>query len=268
MVRPHLLVVLVLALIAAAVPASAEPVGDTWTPGVGLPFEPVREETTVWFICDGDTPEATVNQRLGNPTPTWAFERPEDSVMDGHGCGSGNPSAVNGTEQESPYDLSFAGEVTGQLEDLTVTLHNGYLGTARRTNPTQMIDVRLTIDGLSVFGVEDRTGTDVDGGTFETVTHTQPKIRRMALEPLTDGVDDIAPRFQFSITGLDYLADEDDTTHRVVLTISTPAGGGNAQNLWLWGANEIDSRIVFNARAEATWDNVALPREEREPHDH
>jgi hypothetical protein len=262
----RLLVPLTLALIVSLVPAAAEETGPT-EPEIEL------EEVTAWFVCDGDTPEATVNQRLGNSTPTWGLDVPEGSFAQGAACGSGNPSVVNGTEQESPYDLSFAGEFTGRLDTITVDLHNAYLGTGRRDDFPQVIDVRLTIDGLSVFGVEERTGTDVDGGTFETVTHKQPAIRRMQLDPISEGLTDPAPRFRFSVTGIDYLTEDDDTTHRVVLTISTPVSGANRQNLWVWGASEVPSHITFNGELAPHVghpeddDRLAIPREEREPHD-
>jgi hypothetical protein len=227
----------------------------------------LREETG-WFACDGDTREDTINRQLENDTPTWDTEEPTGSWVEGDGgCGSLHAtSLVGGTEQESPYDLSFAGEFDGNLDTITVTLHNAYLGTNRGTGTQQMIEVRLTIDNLSVFGVEERTGYDLEN--LQQVTHTQPARRPMPVIPEpAESSEGITETFTFSITGLDYLTEDDDTTHRVVLTVATGFNLGNFQSAWAWGAVETPSSLTFNTEVEPDRWNAAIPRDEREPHD-
>jgi hypothetical protein len=244
-----------------AMPAAAEPEEGEW--------ELELREETQWFVCDGSTPEWAANYRLGDDTPTWSLDAPTASFAAGEGgCGAAHPSLVNGTEQESPYNLSFAGDFDGNIDTITVRLHNAYLGTHRDTGSMQMLNVRLTIENLSVYGIQEFTGTDVDGLTFETVTHTGPAIRQLRVfpEPSDHGVTEV---FTFHITGIDYLTEEDDALHRIVLTVGTGFNGNNAQNLWAWGATEIASSITFNdPDAESDRFNEAIPRDEREEHDY
>jgi hypothetical protein len=251
------LLVFVLVMGGAAPPAAAEE-DDGFVPNDRL--------ETAWFACGGSTPEWALNYRLGDATPTWSADaEPEGSWTAGDGCGSAHPSLVNGTEQESPYNLSFAGTFTGNLDTVTVRLHNAFVGRSRGTGGALPIDVRVTVGDLSVFGVEEFTGTDIDGGTFETVTHTGPATRTMTVEPRPsdDGLSEV---FELSITEIDYLLPDDDTEHRVVLTVAAPFSAANAQNAWAWGAQETPSSITFNEPAEPTRFNRSVPREEREPH--
>jgi hypothetical protein len=227
-------------------------------------FEPDLTPQTAWFTCDGaSTPDYQANYRLGDATPTWAFEEPTGAFPADH-CGSLHQSLFGGTEQESPYDLSFAGTFEGNLDTITVRLHNAFVGTARGAS-TMPISVRLTVDELSVFGIQEFTGTDVDGGTFETVTHTGPRPRDMVatLVPGDHGATDV---YEFDIAGLDYLLQDDLGDKRIVLTIATPLSGSNAQNVWAWGTAETDSSITFNAEVTPDRRNSALPRAEREEH--
>jgi hypothetical protein len=90
---------------------------------------------------------------------------------------------------------------------------------------------------------------------------------QVAPEP-ADSSEEISETFTFSITGIDYTLEEDDTTHRVVLTVRTPFPPGNAQPAWAWGAVETPSSITFNPEdVEPDFWNRSIPREDREPHD-
>jgi hypothetical protein len=251
----RILLPVALALPLAGIPASADE---------ETAFEPDLTPHTEWFTCEGTTPDARVNYRLGDDTPTWAPVEPA-GTFPADQCGDLRDSVVGGTEQESPYDLSFAGTFDGNLDSITVRLHNAFVGTSRGA-ASMPIRVRLTVDDLSVFGVQEFTGTDVDGGTFETVTHTGPAPREMAarLVPSEHGLTDV---YEFSVTGIDYLLEEDLGDKRIVLTIATPLGGNNAQNVWAWGTQETPSSITFNdTDAAPDRRNSAIPRDEREPH--
>jgi hypothetical protein len=242
------------------------PLGGVAAGAEDEPYEPDLTPQTAWFTCDGaSTPDYQANYRLGDDTPTWAFEEPV-GAFPADQCGSLHQSLFGGTEQESPYDLSFAGTFDGNLDTITVRLHNAFVGTARGAS-TMPINVRLTVDDLSVFGIQEYTGTDVDGGTFETVTHTGPAPRPLVatLVPSEHGATDV---YEFSVTGLDYLLEDDLGDKRLVLTVATPLAGSNAQNVWAWGTAETDSSITFNDDVEPDRRNGAIPRDEREPHDY
>jgi hypothetical protein len=228
-------------------------------------FEPDLTPQTAWFTCDGATPDYQANYRLGDATPTWALDEPQGAFPAGQ-CGSLHQSVFGGTEQESPYDLSFAGTFEGNLDTITVRLHNAFVGTARGA-ATMPVSVRLTVDELSVFGIQEFTGTDVDGGTFETVTHTGPRPRDLVatLVPSEHGATDV---YEFGIAGLGYLLEDDLGDKRIVLTIATPLSGSNAQNVWAWGTPETDSSITFNAAVAPDRRNSAIPRDDREEHDY
>jgi hypothetical protein len=232
------------------------------------PEAPELRTEPVWFTCEGETPEDTLNQNLfaDHPTPSWTTEEPTSSVVDGEGCGSASPNAVGGTEQESRFDPSFAGPFDGVLDRVTVDLRNISLGTNRRTSGPITLNVRLSVDDESVFGLQEYSGIDPDTG--ESTTHFQPATVQVRVAPQPTGDTGAVERSTFTITDLDLLLPDDDVERRIVLTVATPLGTAIAQNVWVWGTTEAPAGLVFNPEEAEEVVVEAIPREEREPTPH
>jgi hypothetical protein len=223
----HLAAALALAM-AIAVPAAANP-----------DFEPDLRTEEVWFSCDGGaTPEWTVNTLLDDIHPTWSTRPPAGSVTAGNGCGSGNPSPVRGIRPETPFDLSFAGTYRGNLDSLTVSMHNIVLGTAQAGNPVAL-DMRIVVGNRSLFGTEEVT--NAAGDTFE-----EPAVRRIVVTPQATGATGAPKLLEFTVTDIGLINEADLRNHRVVVTFETAFTNVSRQNAWVWGATEVPSGLTFN----------------------
>jgi hypothetical protein len=223
------------AALALAVPATAAE--DT--------FEPEFIEADRWFSCErGETPEWTVNTLVDGVVPTWNDTEPTGSVTGGEGCASLNPSAVRGVRPETPFDLSFRGTYRGNLDAMTVQMHNIVLGTAQNKAPVTL-RMRMTINGQSLFGTE--TVTNAAGDAFQ-----EPAVRDIAMVPVGTGASGAPKLFEFTVTnlGLDTEADL-KRSHQIVMTFETAWTNAARQNFWAWGNTEAPSGLTFNPEEPA-----------------
>ena len=129
--RRKLLVALPTVLILAAAPAIAEEV-------------PEIAPLTTYFHCSGNV--RAQNALAAQPVPTWNTTPPAASVQQGAGCGFADPGAQTGRNQENVYDAMFKGTFTGNLDSLTVRLHDMGVGAAR-TGAQQELGIRVSVDG-------------------------------------------------------------------------------------------------------------------------
>lgn len=220
-------IVAMAAIVALAVPAGAQ---EEFVPNTPL--------TQTYLECGGTTPEYLVNFALYEEMPTWSETKPA-SVTTGAGCGMLDDSQFSGTVPDTPYDLNFGGTYTGNLDELTVDLHDMGVGPARTGEPITL-EVRATIDGMSLFGVEENESID---GTISA----SPAKRTVTVTP-TAAASGVLSKYSFSIKGINLLLPTDDTEHDVQFTIGSYWENANT-NEWVWGNSEAPTGVTFTPAA-------------------
>jgi hypothetical protein len=195
----------------AAAPASAEP--------------SLRSER-VFFHC-GTTRVQALDYVQDDAPATWNVKVPTASVQDGAGCGQLD-TTLTGTTKMTPYDATFSGTFTGNLQELTVSLFSIPVdGYSFVTDPgPQDIEVRMAIDG------KDAVGTDTTGAVL-TITPV----------PTNGGATWI---HQFTVTGigLDGEAGSGEAQHKIDLMVGIyPI---DAFEGWVWDTKEVPAGILFN----------------------
>ena len=219
--KPRLFVAALLVVTAVAAPASATH-GPT-----GAEFVPNLRTERVYFYCEGDT---KVHNTVTNDSVPWDTTAPTQSVTQGAGCGT-HDNPLQGNNQVSVQDSHFGGLYEGNLDTLSVELHNIYVGQARSAGPLTF-NVRLAVDGVPILGA---TGKDV------------------AVTPVrsSSGASEMV---KFTITGIGLLTEADDFEHDVLMTIS--GGKVAAQSpafpirdtlsAWVYDTTEVPSGLTFN----------------------
>lgn len=207
------LLLIAAAVVLAAVPVSAEE--HEWEPNL------VNEE--VWFVCG----EQKVENADDN-NASWDTDEPADSVTDGAGCGTID-SPFFQTARPNIYDATWTGYFTGNLDTLTVELHNIYVGPGRATGQLTA-SVRLFVDGYELFP---ELGEEV---AFEAVRSSTG----------------LSEMIRFSIADIGFLSETQDREHEVALMMQ----GGEARHRgptvtdtlsgWVWDTVEVPSGIEFN----------------------
>jgi hypothetical protein len=198
---------------------------------------PNTPTTPVYLTCGEPSKEYVVGALVNDDegVPTWSEDEPA-SVTTGAGCGKVDEPLFNGTRPRSPYQFTFAGLYTGNLDTLNVTLYTTDAGMSRLTDGAMKLAVRATVDGMSLFGVTENTGTT------GTVVFS-PAEGKVTATPVATGDTGAVRAVTFSITGIDLLLPDDDTTHYVQLDVRDDANLDN--HVWMWGAAEAPSGLVF-----------------------
>jgi hypothetical protein len=216
------------AIVALAVPAGAQEV-----------FVPNTPLTQTYLECGGTTPEYFVNYvALDEETPTWSEIEPA-SVTTGAGCGMYDDSQFSGTVPDTIYDLNFGGTYSGNLDTLTVNLHDMGVGPAR-TGEDITLEVRVTIDGMSLFGVEENEAID---GTISA----SPAKRTVTVTPAA-AASGVLSQYSFSIKDIDLLLETDDKEHDVQFTVGSYWENANTHE-WVWGNSEAPTGVTFTPEA-------------------
>ncbi|MDQ3991616.1 MAG: hypothetical protein M3245_04820 [Actinomycetota bacterium] len=218
--RPLALCLALAAVALGQVPAAAlhGPTGEEFTPNDRL--------ERVYFHCFDDVP---LHLTTSGPIP-WNTTAPTASVTQGAGCASFD-NGLQGNNQVSVQDTHFAGAFAGNLDKITVEVHNVHLGPARQSR-TFTTNVRLLLDGESIFGPNGKDVT-VPGITSST------------------GASDV---IRFTIVGLNRMDEANDIEHDLLLTLSGGAvavpNGANplrdTQSLWVYDTTEVPSGLTFN----------------------
>lgn len=206
-------------------------------------------EQTLWLGgCDQAAGGKVYHQVLHGSVPLTDVA-PDASFTAGAGCGTYEEPAFRGGGMENPfYDLSINGY--GEFQNpgtVTVELHDIYASAGRATGEL-LLDVRLTVDGLSLFGYEEITLID------DSVT-TTPTILRIPVTPVVSETG-ISEKLEFTVVGLYeafpelfFVDGEGDGYTDVVASISIVDDGGH---VFVWGAQEIPANIRFNAEPAGT----------------
>lgn len=216
-------------------------------------FVPVLEKKDFFLTCTGDTKEAFVNEVSGDGVPTWDAKAPA-SVTTGAGCGKVDDGALGGADFQTPYQLGFGGTATGNLDSITVTLHSAHASQGRPANAPVDLDVRMTVDGVSMFGTTESEGAT--GDVFQI-----PAGRVVSVTPTGAGSTGQVTKYVFTVKGLDLLLEDDVDTHDIAFDI---AAGDLGVEGWLWGAAEAPTGVTTNPAAPAAAVLTAEDREDRE----
>lgn len=202
----------ILSLAAALAFALAAPAAAQTTPP---PVE--RPGPQFFFECTGPT-KLQNNER----NKKWSLVPPAISYTAGGGCGYLDPGPIIGTRSNTPYDASFGGTYGGQIEDMTVELHNLVLGQARLSQDTPL-KVRLLVDG------------------DELLDQTTPPQINVAPEMSSSGLSE---KLVFSITNIKLPALQPGDERTIVLDVGSPYL--DAHNAFVWGATEIPANVAIN----------------------
>lgn len=206
----------------------------------------------VYFHCPSGP--KVLNTAAVTGEPTWDGKAPTASVTTGAGCGFADDGVNSGTAQTSIYDAHIGGSFTGDLDSLTVQFHDIDLGSSRADGKLT-VDVRLTIDGQSVFGTEDSGSSVVTGAVPSRVSVP------VTLVPSSTGASALA---EFTVTGLGFIEPEDPSgaptepvEHSLLLTVEGPS---DVVSGWVMDTTETPSGILFNpAKAAAATVKATTP---------
>lgn len=219
---------------------STEP---TWVPNTPL--------TNVYFLCDGETKEGTTNALANSQYPSWSEDEPAGSITGGEGCGQVDEGQLGGIRPQTPYEFSAVGYYTGNLDSLTFKMHNIFVG-QRRASGASTVDVRVLVDGTSLFGVASTTNA-------AGAVSTEPAERRIQLTPTGTGATGAAALYEATVAGIDLLAEGDNVEHEIVFNITTT----EPLNVWAWGNTEAPSGLTFNPAEPSAVTVQAVPRASR-----
>lgn len=227
----------------------------------GEPFVPVLETSTAYLQCDGTTKEYVVNGFVDDETastPTWGPEEPA-SVTTGAGCGKADEAFFSGTRPRTPYQLTIAGPISGNVDSVTITLHTADAGQSRLDGAPLSFDVRAVLDGQSLFGVTSNTST-----TGEVVN--SPADVTVTTTPVGTGATGGVRAVSFTITNLGLLLEGDTGEHELLVDIADSGADLALDNhAWVWGAAEAPSSVVANPEAPAAVTVKATDRSRRKP---
>ena len=229
--RSKLSAVAIAALLISALPAGAE----------DLPPEAAPLET--FFHCVGDS--KVLNALTVQAPPSWNETAPTASVTEGAGCGFADPGSRTGTNQENVYDAVFKGFHAGNLDSLTVRLHDIGVGPAR-TGEDQTLGVRVSVDGVSMFGTYTPAASPLDpvlGAPVPVPSTTQLTVTPVASET---GASNLV---EFTITGLGFM--EQPCTGTMEREILVTVNSVSENSAWVMDTTEVPSGITFNPAAPA-----------------
>lgn len=197
--------------------------------------------------CDGAAGGKVYHQLVQGSVPL-DFAAPTESFTAGAGCGTYEEPLFQGIEPGNPfYDFTVEGVVQGNIDELTVELHDIYVAEQRAGGDIELT-ARVEVDGTSLFGTEELT--NVGGDT----TATTPRVITVPITPEVSETG-LSEALRFSIGDL-YEAhgiegqpgDGSDAFHTVRVTISVPPGG----HVLVWGAEEVPAGIYVNQGLQGT----------------
>lgn len=230
--RAKLSAVAIAAVLFSTLPAGAEEIAPQ-----AVPLE-------TFFHCTGDS--KVLNVLTVQDPPSWDTNSPTASVTEGAGCGYADPGSRTGTNQENVYDAVFKGFHAGNLDSLTVRLHDMGVGPAR-TGAEQTLGVRISVDGVSMFD----TITPAEGPTdlvfgppVPVPATTQVKVKPVRSET---GATQLV---EFTVTGLGFMEQAGPGTleREVLVTVNSLSETNSA---WVMDTTEVPSGITFNPETPA-----------------
>lgn len=169
------------------------------------------------------------------------MDEPTESFTAGAGCGTYEEPVTYATGPGNPfYDLTIDGFVTGNIDELTVELHDIYVGSQRNSGSITLATM-VEVDGRSLFGTE--TVTDISGNETES-----PRRIDIPIDPVPSETG-VSEMLRFSIGGLydlhgidGVVGDGSNAFHTVRVTVSVPVGA----HAIVWDAAEVPSGFYVN----------------------
>lgn len=224
--------VAITAVLFSSLPASAQEVP---------PPEAVALQT--YFHCAGDV--RVQNALTAQDPPSWDATKPGESVQAGTaGCATADP-ARTGTNQENVYDGVFKGFFTGNLDSMTVRLHDMGVG-AGRTGANQPLGIRVSVDGKSMFGTITPAPSPLDA---VLPPGPVPATSTVSVKPAAAN-SGATNYLEFTVTGLGFMTEPGaGSVEREVLVTVNSLGDGSS--MWVMDTSEVPSGITFNPAAPA-----------------
>lgn len=207
--KPVLSILAALVALAIAAPASADH---------GEPIHPTLRTERVYFKClNGEKLQNVATS--GGAFPTWSTTAPTQTLQQGGGCHQyENLLSAAGA---NPYDLVYTGTFNGNLDTLSVELHNVYAGLSKASG-TFPLHIFLSIDGNMVY----------DSGTTAPVAvtpvHTNPTSKLV-----------------FHFRNIQSLTEDGDGLQEREITLQVAAFNEN-QSFWTWDATDVPAGLTFN----------------------
>jgi hypothetical protein len=197
-----LLPALVVASIAWALPAGAqEPV-------------PTFRTERAYFNCAGNVKLQNV-ALLNGEFPSWDTTAP-GSAATGNGCGM-----YENNLNQAGLNLEFKGTFTGNLDNLTVELHNMGVSNDPTDNKIRLI-VQLVVD---------------DEPLAETSAADFPTVRSST---------GLSEKATYTFTELNYDDELGDGTQVHQIHVVARSSGTETQSAWVWDASEVPAGLTFN----------------------
>ncbi len=111
------------------------------------PTAPTLRTEQVYFHCIAPVKVQNVYALQGQ-VPGWDTTAPTGSVTGGAGCGFYD-NILSSSAQDRPFDASWAGTFTGNLDRLTLELHR-LLPTSGATMPNRLV-LEVQVDGVPYY---------------------------------------------------------------------------------------------------------------------
>lgn len=210
------LLVAVLMLLAVAMPASADHIG----------IHPTVRNERVFFHCADAVKLQNAAFAQGN-VPGWNRTAPTQSVQAGAGCGYyENAGGAYLGPNRTTLDSEWEGTFTGNVDSITVELHNIHVSAARAGGPF-LARVTLLIDGKEVFN--------------------GPETGDLRITPVPSATR-LSEKMTFTLTKIGLLTEDGDgeQVRRFRLVMRSLS---EEQSAWVWDTTEVPAGLTFNPAA-------------------
>ena len=193
-------------------------------PAVAVTEPTLRTERT-WFHCAGTAKVQNAEYAQRN-VPSWTTTAPAQSVQQGAGCGYyENAGGGYLGSNETTLDSIWEGSFTGNLDSITMELHNIHASAARATGPFKL-RANLLVDGVDVL---------------------DPDAPQIEVAPVPSSTK-LSEMLRFTVTGIGLRTEEGDgqQVRRIRLIIRSLS---EEQSAWVWDTTEVPAGLTFNPAA-------------------
>jgi hypothetical protein len=206
-----------LALVSLAPPVMAE------DGGANAEIHPTVRTERTYFHCVGPAKVQNVAFAQGS-VPGWNTTAPTQSVQAGAGCGYyENAGGAWLGPNRTTLDSEWEGTFTGNVDSITVELHNIHVSAARATGPF-LARLNLLIDGVEVFN--------------------GPATGDLRMTPVPSATK-LSEKMTFTLTRVGLLTEDGDGT-RVRTFRLVMRSLSEEQSAWVWDTTEVPAGLTFN----------------------
>jgi hypothetical protein len=198
--------------------------GSLAVPAAAQEPVPTFRSERAYFNCSGDVKLQNV-ALLNGELPSWDTTAPGSATL-GNGCGM-----YENNLNQAGLNAEFKGTFTGNLDNLTVEMHNMGVSNDPMDNKMRLI-VQLVVD---------------DEPLAETSAADFPTVRSST--GLTEKVT-----YTFTELNFDDEIGDGTQVHQVYLAVRS--SGTETQSAWVWDASEVPAGVTFNP---ATLEQTQIP---------